>query len=741
MPLTRTATTAKVLAAILVSLPALAHGQEEPSRLQLIDGDNVPLFQNTLESPSNVYVTGYWYGPPPSINDGPDGSYAIAFNRYKETDPDPNSGTADHLESVDPIGDNSIVNKLTVLWNGELADPIQGAFYPVLTDHPVPLTLYWAIGSSSSDGQVSIDGQCDLGSFSTPNQSGTAPITDTSGMPTFDAAEGRALVLQSDQLILKQPAPRGCSDTTITLDESPQGLDNDTRYLPRLNVISTTTAAFLVHWTKNESTISGLYSLDLSTADAEAKLRVQTGDTFSFEDNKTNYKIIAIGLPRSGDGLDSPQLRTISVNNAGQIVFRCQLEELPDRSNKLFAILSLSPEGDLSMIACDEQPFAGIDLCASRCGGGDASSDDQFHPSINSIGDVAFTAARSGVNTSNSQGIFVKRGRSGEEQVVIQEPGQLEIGGEYSDEQLKPVNFKNDLTLERAIQEIGKIGTNVIDSHHNFSALSSYGDVAVYCRLENDGTDNSNQQDEFIFIFDRTAEVVAWIQEGDGLRAHVWDETEGAYVVHELIGDATALAKFDCNPDDNYAGAKWDCSPPPCYTEYSFLRDGYAPVNPPFSFVRGSGGEDGRARAFGNYGQATAELPIPERTFVFAGDVFWHNKDNLRIKLRCKSGIFTLRLPAAASPPFCGNGLVENGEECDDGNSEDGDGCTGCTNDQPPCVGDFDDDGSIGLSDFSSFLVAFGTTCGDCPEDIDGDGTIGLGDFSAFLVKFGTDCP
>ena len=78
-------------------------------------------------------------------------------------------------------------------------------------------------------------------------------------------------------------------------------------------------------------------------------------------------------------------------------------------------------------------------------------------------------------------------------------------------------------------------------------------------------------------------------------------------------------------------------------------------------------------------------------------------------KIRCKSGIFTLRLPAAAS--------------------------------DQPCVGDFDGNGSVGLSDFSQFLVVFGTPCPGCPEDLDGDGTIGLGDFSAFLVVFGTDCP
>ena len=101
-----------------------------------------------------------------------------------------------------------------------------------------------------------------------------------------------------------------------------------------------------------------------------------------------------------------------------------------------------------------------------------------------------------------------------------------------------------------------------------------------------------------------------------------------------------------------------------------------------------------------------------------------------------------LYVPGDTPQPVCGNGVVEDGEECDDGNNTPNDGCTNCTNDpEPPCAGDFDDDGSVGLSDFSSFLVAFGTTCSGCVEDIDGSGAVDLADFSAFLVVFGTDCP
>ena len=109
---------------------------------------------------------------------------------------------------------------------------------------------------------------------------------------------------------------------------------------------------------------------------------------------------------------------------------------------------------------------------------------------------------------------------------------------------------------------------------------------------------------------------------------------------------------------------------------------------------------------------------------------------------RFTTGSLTINfIPGEPQEPVCGNGVLEDGEECDDGNSTPNDGCTSCTVDPDPCPGDFDDDGSVGLSDFSSFLVAFGTTCSGCNEDIDGSGTVDLADFSAFLVVFGTDCP
>jgi cysteine-rich repeat protein len=51
----------------------------------------------------------------------------------------------------------------------------------------------------------------------------------------------------------------------------------------------------------------------------------------------------------------------------------------------------------------------------------------------------------------------------------------------------------------------------------------------------------------------------------------------------------------------------------------------------------------------------------------------------------------------AAAEPSCGDGHVDDGEECDDGNAEGGDGCTGCKVDPQPecCDGDCCGNGRI----------------------------------------------
>jgi len=56
----------------------------------------------------------------------------------------------------------------------------------------------------------------------------------------------------------------------------------------------------------------------------------------------------------------------------------------------------------------------------------------------------------------------------------------------------------------------------------------------------------------------------------------------------------------------------------------------------------------------------------------------------------------------------------------------------------PALVGDFDDDGVVGLNDFLLFIRAFGSTEPDTPFDLDRNGNVGLDDFLIFVGSFGT---
>jgi formylglycine-generating enzyme required for sulfatase activity/uncharacterized membrane protein len=59
-----------------------------------------------------------------------------------------------------------------------------------------------------------------------------------------------------------------------------------------------------------------------------------------------------------------------------------------------------------------------------------------------------------------------------------------------------------------------------------------------------------------------------------------------------------------------------------------------------------------------------------------------------------------------------------------------------------PCPSDLDDDGSVGGSDISLALLAFGacSTTASCPADLDGDAEVTTADISLLLMDFG-DCP
>lgn len=57
-----------------------------------------------------------------------------------------------------------------------------------------------------------------------------------------------------------------------------------------------------------------------------------------------------------------------------------------------------------------------------------------------------------------------------------------------------------------------------------------------------------------------------------------------------------------------------------------------------------------------------------------------------------------------------------------------------------PCVGDLNNDGSVGLSDLAILLANFGGAGGPAQGDVNNDGQITLSDLAALLAVFGTNC-
>jgi len=104
---------------------------------------------------------------------------------------------------------------------------------------------------------------------------------------------------------------------------------------------------------------------------------------------------------------------------------------------------------------------------------------------------------------------------------------------------------------------------------------------------------------------------------------------------------------------------------------------------------------------------------------------------------------FALRVPgpcnnanqcAVLGPSGCGNGNVDAGEACDDGNTADGDGCSAmCQVESLPgtVCGDANGDGRVTVTDGVQVLRAAAGLSSDCTParcDVDGNGTISVTD-------------
>jgi len=100
---------------------------------------------------------------------------------------------------------------------------------------------------------------------------------------------------------------------------------------------------------------------------------------------------------------------------------------------------------------------------------------------------------------------------------------------------------------------------------------------------------------------------------------------------------------------------------------------------------------------------------------------------NYNVNAGCDNGSCTL---LGCIDPIACNYNVNAG--CDDGSCDYS--CLGC-------IGDFNDDGTVGITDLLILLSAYGcsSNCGE--PDLSSDGLVGTADLLIFLSVYGTDCP
>jgi cysteine-rich repeat protein len=88
-------------------------------------------------------------------------------------------------------------------------------------------------------------------------------------------------------------------------------------------------------------------------------------------------------------------------------------------------------------------------------------------------------------------------------------------------------------------------------------------------------------------------------------------------------------------------------------------------------------------------------------------------------------------------PATCGNSIVEPGEQCDDGNTTPGDGCSAtCQLEKNQKSPDFDGNGRVDILDLVNLLQNWGTT--DPQTNLDGKGKVDIFDLLLLLQQWGT---
>ncbi|MCH2134180.1 MAG: hypothetical protein MK116_10560 [Phycisphaerales bacterium] len=690
---------------------------DEGNAFRLVDGDRLP-----LQAPPYGFESwnGSLYGWDPCINAPRFGASSIALTRYM-LDLDDSYTIGDRCDD-----DSDVLAYQLRLWQGGLltlpGDQRNRRYHhPVLDDGQVPSLLLWqdVDGETPQTWLVNTMGSTHtLGSDYQVEPDATAACeqADTIGMATLNPGSGQALIRSGDTLVLF----RNPTDA-VTLSGFTRGHEFDCTGdfpcgwtisdIPRIGMVTTlkdgsTMAAFIVTMTQAKDKKSALYRVTVRPDGQQVTdLIAYEGQDVGPQFEQPTTVITDLGLtkmtpaPTQNDEDDSTYLRTIGVNSAGDIAFRCEFD-----NDSIAILLARRTNGALTAVVDTSQPFAGEWVCGVGCVQGPEPKDyPMLFPLLSNSGDVIFTGGLRHENPDDPGAILHDEFIGAFRRNVDGTYSETILVREYDRVDLSPCG---QLFEDEQVMAIGSLSVGGFSPYLPL-AVSEYGDVAVICRMQRLNGTVEHDRNDVLLIFNKYNEVVAWIREGD-----VHDDPTklvanfrgpgGSYDAVELDIPAN-MSNFTCDGSwisvlqghDSSFGQR-------CFLSAKATEDGdyVSEWRSPFGFARGSAGSDGRARAFGDYDYSSYD--IPSRTFVLSAQVGIRN-DSGSLALKCKSGVFALQL-------------------------------------EPVCIADADRDGDVDVDDFSDLLVEYGDTGCDLTADFNHDGAVDIKDFSILLVHFGSEC-
>ncbi|BHH85989.1 golvesin C-terminal-like domain-containing protein [Desulforhopalus sp. 52FAK] len=207
--------------------------------------------------------------------------------------------------------------------------------------------------------------------------------------------------------------------------------------------------------------------------------------------------------------------------------------------------------------------------------------------------------------------------------------------------------------------------------------------------------------------------------------------TGGPYngqVYEPILLDATNSS----DPDGDIVSYEWDWQNDGTYDESTFSSTINHEWNSPYSGLISLRVTDTN----GATNIATTEVTISESNTDVDSDGILDETDNcLNTPNPDQIDLDNDGIGDVCDSQICGNGIVEEYEECDDGNIEDGDGCSILCS-LETILGDFDQNDCVDRADYSIIISAVRSGSDDVSYDLNNDGVVNIADARYLVTLF-----